>query len=69
MRPVPRALLAWTAAAAVAAIAAGGWLGREAGRTQAPELVVSPVVGVDRPAIGDPLPVPAPAKIPPRLPR
>jgi hypothetical protein len=64
-----RMMLIVAAVAAVIAVCGGFLLGRSAGGERAPGLPVRSVERIDRPAVGPPIPVPAPLEIPARLPR
>lgn len=64
-----RLIVLITVAAAVIAIGGGVLLGRSAGARTAPSLLVEQVEPIDRPKVGEPIPVPTPIKIPARLPK
>jgi hypothetical protein len=58
-----------TAVAALIACGAGFALGRSSGEQKAPDLLVAPVEQIDRPVVGEEIPVPTPIAIPARLPK
>ena len=67
-RPTPTIALI-TAVAALIACGAGFVLGRSSGEEKAPGLPVAPVEQIDRPVVGQEIPVPTPIEIPARLPK
>jgi hypothetical protein len=58
-----------TAVAALIACGAGFALGRSSGEQKAPALHVAPVERIDRPVVGEEIPVPTPIEIPASLPK
>jgi hypothetical protein len=58
-----------TAVAALIACGAGFALGRSSGEQKAPGLRVAPVERIDRPVVGEEIPVPTPIEIPASLPK
>lgn len=64
-----RLIVLITAAAAVIAMGGGYFAGHSAGERGAPGLAVESVEPIDRPKVGEPIPVPTPIEIPATLPR